>query len=96
MRNRRSGADLLTAGKGGKQYEAPLFAARRQRATEIALRHAELGLRQQDRDQEQQKRVTDATEADADARRITELYTTAAAQLGSDKAHALQHPRCAG
>jgi DNA-binding CsgD family transcriptional regulator len=77
-------AGTIVVGTGGAA--ALLLAARRQRATEIALKHAEVGLRQKDREQEHQRRVTDATEADAEARRITELYTTAAGQLGSDKA----------
>jgi DNA-binding CsgD family transcriptional regulator len=77
-------AGTIVVGTGGAA--ALLLAARRQRATEIALTHTEAGLRQKDRDQEHQLRVTVATEADAEARRITELYTTAAGQLGSDKA----------
>jgi DNA-binding CsgD family transcriptional regulator len=77
-------AGAIVAGSGGAA--ALLLAARRQRATEIALKHAEIGLQQKDRDQEHQRRVTVATEADAEARRITALYTAAAEHLGSDKA----------
>ncbi|WHT22490.1 hypothetical protein N8J89_15915 [Crossiella sp. CA-258035] len=48
------------------------LAARRQRTTEIAMRH--------------QERVAEATEADAAERRVTELYTKAVEQLGSENA----------
>lgn len=58
-------AGTIVVGTGGAA--ALLLAARRQRATEIALKHAEVGLRQKDRDQEHQQRVTAATEADAAA-----------------------------
>jgi hypothetical protein len=64
-------------GTGGAA--ALLLAARRQRSMEIALR-------QKDRDQLHEERVAGVAEADAEARRITELYTTAVDQLGSDKA----------
>jgi hypothetical protein len=63
-------AGTIVVGTGGAA--ALLLAARRQRSTEIALKHQEL--------------VAATTEADATARRITELYTTAVEQLGSDKA----------
>jgi hypothetical protein len=65
---RTAGTVVVGAGGAG----ALLLAARRQRATEIALK-------QKDRDQA-------ATDVDATERRITELYTRAAEQLGSDKA----------
>jgi uncharacterized protein YjbI with pentapeptide repeats len=63
-------AGTIVVGTGGAA--ALLLAARRQRTAEIALKH--------------QERVATATEADAAARRITELYTKAADQFGSDKA----------
>jgi uncharacterized protein YjbI with pentapeptide repeats len=58
---------------------ALLLAARRQRSAEIALK-------QKDREQAHRERVAAATEIDAAERRITDLYTKAADQLGSDKA----------
>jgi pentapeptide repeat protein len=77
------GADLATArldalkvgfsivvGSGG--VAALYLAWRRQRSTEEALAH--------------QMKATASTELDAEARRITDLYTKAADQLGSDKA----------
>ncbi|GGS19067.1 pentapeptide repeat-containing protein [Actinokineospora fastidiosa] len=76
----------LSVGLGGGGVFALYLAWRRQRSTEI-------GLRQKERDQADvakayalQERVAAATEADAAARRITDLYTKAAEQLGSDKA----------
>jgi uncharacterized protein YjbI with pentapeptide repeats len=70
-------AGTIVIGTGGAA--ALLLAARRQRTAEIALK-------QKDRDQAHQERVAAATEMDAVERRITELYTKAADQLGSDKA----------
>lgn len=77
-------AGTIVVGTGGAV--ALLLAARKQRSTEI-------GLRQKDRDQADvarayalQERSTQATETDARERRITELYTKAVEQLGSDKA----------
>ena len=70
-------AGTLVIGTGGAF--ALLLAARRQRSTEIALQ-------QKDLDQQHQLRVALATEEDAAARRITDLYTKAAESLGSDKA----------
>jgi hypothetical protein len=70
-------AGTIVVGTGGAV--ALLLAARRQRSTEIALK-------QKDRDQAHQERVAAATEADALERRVTELYTKAADQLGSEKA----------
>ena len=63
-------ASTIVLGTGGAA--ALLLAARRQRSTEIALN-------QKDRDLQHQER-------DAVERRITDLYTKAADQLGSDKA----------
>lgn len=70
-------AGTIVVGTGGAA--ALLLAARRQRSTEIALK-------QKDRDQALQERVATTTEADAEARRITDLYTKAVEQLGSEKA----------
>lgn len=72
-------AGTIVIGTGGGA--ALLLAARRQRATEIALK-------QKDADQAHQERVAAAAETDALARRITELYARSADQLGSDKAPA--------
>lgn len=58
---------------------ALLLSARKQRTAEIALK-------QKDRDQALQMRVAAATEADADARRITDLYTKAVELVGSSNA----------
>ncbi|MGW0519957.1 pentapeptide repeat-containing protein [Crossiella sp. NPDC003009] len=63
-------AGAIVIGTGGAA--ALWLAARRQRTTEIAMRH--------------QERVAEATEADAAERRVTELYTKAVEQLGSEKA----------
>jgi hypothetical protein len=77
-------AGTIVVGAGGAA--ALLLAARRQRSTEIALK-------QKDRDQADaarthalQERTALANEADAAARRITDLYTKAVEQLGSEKA----------
>lgn len=63
-------AGTLVVGIGG--FIALLLTARRQRYTELTLEH--------------QRDVAAATERDAREQRITELYTKAADQLGSDKA----------
>jgi Pentapeptide repeats (9 copies) len=70
-------AGTVVVGAGGGA--ALLLTARRQRSAEIALK-------QKDREQAHQERVAAAAEADAADRRITDLYTKAADQLGSDKA----------
>uniref|UniRef100_UPI003F49077F hypothetical protein n=1 Tax=Saccharothrix espanaensis TaxID=103731 RepID=UPI003F49077F len=64
---------------GGGGLFALYLAALRQRTQEDELkaRHAELA---------QRDRAQDDTRADAEARRITELYAKSAEQLGSDKA----------
>ncbi|WP_052407152.1 hypothetical protein [Allokutzneria albata] len=73
------------------------LAARRQRANEIALNQKHIDQQAADRAfefqqqvNEQQRRHLDrvaaATEADAAARRITDLYSKSVEQLGSDKA----------
>ena len=70
-------AATISVGVGG--LAALLLAARRQQSTEIALK-------QKDRDQADSAQVAAITAADAEARRITELYTRAVEQLGSEKA----------
>jgi uncharacterized protein YjbI with pentapeptide repeats len=77
-------AGTVVVGTGGAA--ALLLAARRQRTAEITLA-------QKDRDQADaarthalQERVAASTAADAEARRITDLYTKSADQLGSEKA----------
>lgn len=70
-------AGTIVVGTGGAA--ALWLAARRQRTTEIMLV-------QKDIDQIHQERVATAGEADASERRITELYTKAVEQLGSEKA----------
>jgi len=70
-------AGTVVVGAGGAA--ALLLTARRQRTAEIALK-------QKDREQAHQERVAAAVEADAAERRITDLYTKAADQLGSDRA----------
>lgn len=70
-------AGAIVIGSGGAV--ALWLAARRRRTTEIALKQKDLELEQRDRDQ--QHTVRDDIE-----RRMTELYTMAANQLGSDKA----------
>lgn len=63
-------AGTIVVGIGGAV--ALLLAARRQRSAELTLQH--------------QQQVAATAEHDANERRITELYTSAADQLGSDKA----------
>jgi uncharacterized protein YjbI with pentapeptide repeats len=70
-------AGSIVVGTGGAV--ALLLAARRQRSTEIALRL-------QDADLVQKERSAEDARHDAAERRITEIYTAAVEQLGSDKA----------
>ncbi|MET8764352.1 pentapeptide repeat-containing protein [Lentzea sp. NPDC004782] len=63
-------AGSIVVGTGGAV--ALLLAARRQRSTELTLAH--------------QRQVAATSEYDANERRITELYTKAADQLGAEKA----------
>jgi uncharacterized membrane protein YidH (DUF202 family) len=85
----------IVVGTGGAA--ALLLAARRQRSAEIALNQKDrdqadvarthaLQERVAEQTRQHQERVAAATEPDAEARRITDLYTKAAEQLGSDKA----------
>jgi hypothetical protein len=81
-------AGTIVIGTGGAA--ALWLTARRQRATEIALNQAKDAHDLQEQvaahTRANQDRVATATEADATARRITDLYTKAVDQLGSDKA----------
>ncbi|GGU80842.1 hypothetical protein GCM10010178_84470 [Lentzea flava] len=69
----------LSVGLGGGGLFALYLAWRRQRSTEADLDNRERALAHQ-------LQVAEATERDAEARRITDLYTKAVEQLGSDKA----------
>lgn len=71
----------LAAGVGG--FCALLLAFRRQRSTEIIATETQEA---RDKEYEQRDRAAEASERDAEQRRITELYTKAADQLGSEKA----------
>ena len=70
-------AGTVVVGTGGAA--ALWLAARRQQSAEIALR-------QKDLDQEHQERVAAIAQDDAAEQRVTDLYTKAVEQLGSDKA----------
>ncbi|MCG8918258.1 pentapeptide repeat-containing protein [Actinokineospora sp. PR83] len=80
----------LGIGIGGGGLFGLYLAWRRQRSTEADLDNRERALTHQQqvaaRTETHQERVATATESDAIARRITDLYTKAAEQLGSDKA----------
>ncbi|MGI5507410.1 pentapeptide repeat-containing protein [Lentzea sp. CA-135723] len=69
----------LSIGIGSGGIFALYLAWRRQHATEVALL-------QKERDHELQLDVTEHTRLDAEARRVTELYSKSSEQLGSDKA----------
>ncbi|WP_197523449.1 pentapeptide repeat-containing protein [Actinokineospora pegani] len=69
----------LSFGLGGGGLFALYLAWRRQHSTEV-------GLRQKERDQEDVARAYELQREDSLAKRITELYTKAVEQLGSDKA----------
>jgi Pentapeptide repeats (9 copies) len=73
----------LTAGAGTGGAFALLLAFLRQRSTEIIANETAMA---RDREQDQRERAAEATEQDAVERRITELYTKAADQLGSERA----------
>ncbi|AXB43449.1 pentapeptide repeat-containing protein [Amycolatopsis albispora] len=88
-------AGAIVLGTGGAA--ALWLAARRQRTSEIALnqkhidqqaadRAFEFQLQVNEQNRQHMERVAAATEHDAEARRITELYSTSVEQLGSDKA----------
>lgn len=78
----------IAVGSGG--LFALYLAWRRQRSTEADLDNRERALAHQVQvaadTKAHQERVATSTEADAEAKRITELYTKAVEQLGSDKA----------
>jgi uncharacterized protein YjbI with pentapeptide repeats len=71
-------AGTIVIGSGGAV--ALWLAVRRQRTAELAIAQKDRELRQKDHDQAH-------TARDAVERRVTELYTMAAAQLGSEHAH---------
>ena len=71
-------AGTIVVGSGGAV--ALWLAVRRQRTAELAIAQKDRELRQKDREQAH-------TARDAVERRVTELYTMAAAQLGSEHAH---------
>lgn len=77
-------AGTIVVGTGGAG--ALWLAARRQRTSEIALRQKDLDHDKVDRAFTLQERMAASSEADALERRVTDLYTKAAEQLGSDKA----------
>jgi uncharacterized protein YjbI with pentapeptide repeats len=81
-------AGTIVVGTGGAA--ALWLTARRQQATEIALNQAKEAHVLQEQvatyARAHQDRVAATTEGDAQARRITDLYTKAADQIGSDKA----------
>lgn len=77
-------AGTIVVGTGGAV--ALLLAARRQRSTEIALRHKEQDLRDVARAYALQEQVAADAREDARQRRITDLYAKSAEQLGADKA----------
>ncbi|MCG8919424.1 pentapeptide repeat-containing protein [Actinokineospora sp. PR83] len=80
----------LSIGVGGGGLFALYLAWRRQRSTEADLDNRERTLAHQlvvaAKTEAHQERVAAATERDAEARRITDLYTKAVEQLGSEKA----------
>ncbi|MET9226151.1 pentapeptide repeat-containing protein [Lentzea sp. NPDC003310] len=71
---------------GGGGLFALYLAARRQRTQELELEVRRIELTQRDRVQIHAERVAEDSRLDAAERRVTELYTKAADQLGSDKA----------
>ncbi|WP_410657016.1 FtsK/SpoIIIE domain-containing protein [Amycolatopsis sp. lyj-112] len=76
-------AGTIIVGTGGAA--ALLLAARRQRSAEIALKQKELDQEAVARTHVLQERVADDAKQDATERRVTESYTKAVEQLGSDK-----------
>jgi len=77
-------AGTIVVGTGGAA--ALWLAARRQRTGEIALKQKDLDHLQAERAFALQERAAKATEDDAAQRRVTDLYTKAVEQVGSDKA----------
>ncbi|MBB4905827.1 pentapeptide repeat-containing protein [Actinophytocola algeriensis] len=76
-------AGTIVIGTGGAV--ALLLAARRQRTAEIALKQKDLDQLAVTRTHELQERVAEDVRLNATERRVTELYTRAVDQLGSDK-----------
>ncbi len=76
-------AGTIVVGTGGAA--ALLLAARRQRSAEIALKQKELDQEAVARTHSLQEQVAEDSRYDAAERRVTESYTKAVEQLGSDK-----------
>ncbi|MET9260117.1 hypothetical protein [Amycolatopsis sp. NPDC004079] len=76
-------AGTVVVGTGGAA--ALLLAARRQRSAEIALKQKDLDQAAAARAHALQEQVADDTRLDATERRLTELYSKAVDQLGSDR-----------
>ena len=76
-------AGTIVVGTGGAV--ALLLAARRQRTAEIALKQKDLDQLAVARTHALQERMAEDARLDAAERRLTELYTRAVDQLGSDK-----------
>ncbi len=76
-------AGTVVVGTGGAA--ALLLAARRQRSTEIGLKQKDLDQAAAARTHALQERMADDTRLDAAERRLTELYSTAVDQLGSER-----------
>ncbi|WP_086670842.1 hypothetical protein [Amycolatopsis pretoriensis] len=76
-------AGTVVVGTGGAA--ALLLAARRQRSAEIALKQKDLDQAAVARTHALQERMAEDTRLDAAERRLTELYSTAVDQLGSER-----------
>ncbi|GLY43969.1 hypothetical protein Amsp01_099920 [Amycolatopsis sp. NBRC 101858] len=76
-------AGTIVVGTGGAA--ALLLAARRQRSTEIGLKQKDLDQAAAARTHALQEQMAEDTRLDAAERRLTELYSTAVDQLGSER-----------
>ncbi|WP_284750372.1 FtsK/SpoIIIE domain-containing protein [Amycolatopsis sp. RTGN1] len=76
-------AGTVVVGTGGAA--ALLLAARRQRSTEIGLKQKDLDQAAAARTHALQEQMAEDTRLDSAERRLTELYSTAVDQLGSDR-----------
>jgi hypothetical protein len=76
-------AGTIVVGTGGAA--ALLLAARRQRSTEIGLKQKDLDQAAAARTHALQEQMAEDTRLDSAERRLTELYSTAVEQLGSDR-----------
>ncbi|NBH09273.1 pentapeptide repeat-containing protein [Amycolatopsis sp. SID8362] len=76
-------AGTIVVGTGGAA--ALLLAARRQRSTEIGLKQKDLDQAAAARTHALQEQMADDTRLDSAERRLTELYSKAVDQLGSDR-----------